>query len=109
MHLGSGPSWQISTDRGNQAYDWALWVRAAERIHVPAAGLVPGPLAIEPLPEPSTRPGVDLAEGWRHWWEGLARMPRWVMGWFVGKGKSPEKAADDAPAVRERRPRRRRG
>ena len=77
MHLGGGPSWQISTDRGNQAYDWALWIRAAERIHVPAGGLIPGPLAIDPLPEPSTLAGVDLAEGWRDWWEGLARMPRW--------------------------------
>jgi len=77
MHLGGGPSWQISTDRGNQAYDWALWIRAAERIPVPAGGLVPGPLDIDPMPEPSTTPGADLAEGWRHWWEGLARMPRW--------------------------------
>jgi hypothetical protein len=77
MHLGGGPSWQISTDRGNQAYDWALWIRAAERIPVPAGGLVPGPLAIDPLPEPSTGSGADLAEGWRHWWDGLTRMPRW--------------------------------
>ena len=89
MHLGGGPSWQISTDRGNQAYDWALWIRAAERIHVPAGGLVPGPLAIDPLPEPSTTPGTNLAEGWRDWWEGLARMPRW----------QPDRSAGPPPQV----------
>jgi hypothetical protein len=81
MRLGDGPSWQISTDRWNQAYDWALWMRAAERIDTPAGGLVPGPLDIDPLPEPSTDPAHvlahDLAAGWLGWWHGLTGMPRW--------------------------------
>jgi hypothetical protein len=77
MHLGGGPSWRISTDRWNQAFDWALWIRAAERIRVPAGGLVPGPLLIDPAPEPFTGYGVDLTDGWRNWWESLARMPPW--------------------------------
>jgi hypothetical protein len=87
--LGGGPSWQISTDRWNQAFDWALWMRAAERIDAPAGGLVPGPLDIDALPEPSTGPDKrrfadpaqvlahDLVPGWLGWWDGLARMPRW--------------------------------
>jgi hypothetical protein len=75
--LGDGPSWQISTDRWNQAYDWALWMRAAERIPAPAGGLVPGPLDIDPLPEPTTGPDVDLAPGWLAWWHALTAMPRW--------------------------------
>jgi len=44
----------------------------------------------------------------------LAGMPRWVMGWFVGKNKPPaagraSSGTEPPPAVRERRPRRRRG
>jgi hypothetical protein len=91
MRKGDGPSWTISTDRWNQAYDWALWMRAAERIDTPAGGVVPGPLDIDPLPTPSTGPDADkrrfadpaqvlahdLAEGWLGWWHGLTRMPRW--------------------------------
>ncbi len=72
MRLGTGPSWQISVDRGNQAYDWALWICAAERIDAPAGGLVPGPLDIDPLPEPSVGSGADLVEGW---WAGGTRSP----------------------------------
>jgi hypothetical protein len=79
--LGDGPSWQISTDRWNQAFDWALWMRAAERIDVPVGGLVPGPLDIDPLPEPSADPAQvltrDLIDGWLGWWRGLTTMPRW--------------------------------
>jgi hypothetical protein len=38
----------------------------------------------------------------------LSRMPGWVVGWFVGKGKAPGKPGADAPpAIRPRRPRRR--
>ena len=75
--FGDGPSWQISTDRWNQAFDWALWIRAAERIDARAGGVVPGPLDIEPLPEPSTGPGFDFIDGWVGWWHGLTAMPRW--------------------------------
>ncbi len=37
--------------------------------------------------------------------------PRWVLGWFFGKGKAPsgETKAPEQPKVRELRPRRRRG
>src|SRR2546421_214909 len=88
MRLGRGPSWQISVDRWNQAYDRALWFRAAERIDAPAGGSVPGPLDIDPLPEPSTGgadPGGDgsgdeLVEGWLAWWHALNGMPRWRPG-----------------------------
>ncbi len=79
---------QISTYRWNQAFDWALWIRAAERIPVPAGGLVPGPLLINLPPEPSgvsIPPGAALAEGWRDWWESLARMPRWQPDPLAGR------------------------
>jgi len=38
----------------------------------------------------------------------LARLPGWLMSWFVGKGKGRgDSATDSSPAVRQRRPRRR--
>jgi hypothetical protein len=33
--------------------------------------------------------------------------PRWLLGWFVGKGKPNDNATGGEPKVRERRPRRR--
>jgi hypothetical protein len=33
--------------------------------------------------------------------------PRWVLGWFVGKGKQPGNPTQAPPIVREPRPRRR--
>ena len=76
MRYAGQRSWQIREDRWNQHFDWALWVRAAERIDVPPGGIVPGPLLIESLPEPS--PGLDgavLAREWRAWWRALCDLP----------------------------------
>jgi hypothetical protein len=49
----------------------ALWFRAAERIDVPAGGVIPGPAEIDPVPDRSTAPAdeSELAAGrlvWRH-------------------------------------------
>jgi hypothetical protein len=37
----------------------------------------------------------------------VKRLPGWVAGWFIGKGKAPNPTADTGPEVREKRPRRR--
>jgi hypothetical protein len=70
----------MSIDHWSEPYDDALWVRAAERIDVPAGGTVPGPLDVEPLPEPTTGPDDGLAEGWSGWWAELTGQPRWPSG-----------------------------
>lgn len=57
-------------DRWSESYDWALWFRAAERIPVPAGGIVPGLLDLDPAP-PSTVAGVTLVEGWQAWWHSV--------------------------------------
>jgi hypothetical protein len=67
--LGS-QSWQIRLDRWAEPYDLPLWVRAAERI-VAAGPLVPGPLEINPLPEPTPGPAAEMAEGWLVWWDSV--------------------------------------
>lgn len=79
MHSTGRKSWQIREDRWIPHYEWALWIRAAERIDAPAGGLVPGPLLIDPLPTPS--PGLDLAtlsEQWLSWWQLLCGLPEWL-------------------------------
>jgi len=50
-----------------------LWIRATERIDVPAGGVVPGPAEIDPLPDASTAPAdrPGLAVGWLAWWQAL--------------------------------------
>jgi hypothetical protein len=73
MWLRSSRSWEIHVNRWGQVHDWALWIRAAERIDVPPGGPVPGPLDIEPPPEPSMTADRDLADGWREWWLGIVR------------------------------------
>jgi hypothetical protein len=75
MRVLGSRSWQIRLDRWSQAYDWALWFRAAERIDAPANGIVPGPLDISPLPARSTAPDADLATGWLAWWHAIVAMP----------------------------------
>src|SRR5947209_8422067 len=35
------------------------------------------------------------------------KLPRWILSWFVGKGKPPDNRPTTQPTVRERRPRRR--
>jgi hypothetical protein len=78
MQLAGQQSWQIREDRWIQHFDWALWIRAAERIDAPAGGLVPGPLVIESLPAPSggLNPAT-LAEEWVSWWRALCSLPEW--------------------------------
>jgi hypothetical protein len=78
VRLRNGASWQIRINRGGQIYDWALWIRAAERIDVPAGGPVPGPLDIDTPPDPSVEVdgllASELADGWREWWVALVRL-----------------------------------
>ena len=66
-------SWRISEDRWPEAFDVALWFRAAERINVPAGGMVPGPAEIGDLPERTAAPDeeTELAAGWLAWWQAL--------------------------------------
>ncbi len=73
--------WQISVDQWNTEYDRMLWIRAAERIQVPAGGVVPGPLDIDQLPPPSpgrtADDGAELATGWLAWWHSIVAMRQW--------------------------------
>ena len=77
MRLTGPPSWRISEDRWPEAFDMALWFRAAERIDVPPGGVVPGAPDVEPLPDPSTDPpdAAELAAGWLAWWHALIGLP----------------------------------
>ena len=66
MEVAGTRSWQISEDRWPEAFDVALWFRAAERIDVRAGGVVPGPAEIDTLPDRSAAPAdaSELAAGW---------------------------------------------
>jgi hypothetical protein len=77
MQLAGTSSWRISEDRWPEAFDVALWFRAAERIDVAPGGVVPGPADVEPLPDPSTDPAdaAELAAGWLAWWHSLIGLP----------------------------------
>ena len=89
-------SWQIREERWSQYFDWALWIRAAERIDVPAGGIVPGALLIDRLPEPS--PGLDqavLAAEWVAWWRSLFDLPR--EGSLPGEGDLPGEGRLSSP------------
>ena len=68
-------SWQISVNEWDLRLECALWVRAAERIEVPAGALVTGPPDVDPLPAPSLPSGAPLAEGWLFWWRALVSLP----------------------------------
>jgi hypothetical protein len=74
MEAAPARSWRISEERWNEAYDVPLWFRPAERIDVPAGGVVPGPAEIDALPERSTgaADAGELAAGWLAWWQALA-------------------------------------
>jgi hypothetical protein len=72
-------SWQISVDRCNQLYELPLWIRAAERIEAPPDPFVPGPLDLEPLPEPTATGGADLGRAWLGWWRTVIDLPRWTV------------------------------
>ncbi|HEY4454030.1 MAG TPA: hypothetical protein VGN81_06950 [Pseudonocardiaceae bacterium] len=94
MRYAGQESWQIREDRWIQHFEWALWIRAAERIDAPAGGIVPGPLLIDPLPAPS--PGLDLAalsEQWLAWWRVLCDLPEWS----PADGGSPPVFAHSGP------------
>ena len=77
MRLAGSPSWRISADRWPVSFDWALWFRACERINVESEGVVPGPVDIDPLPDPSTdrSEAAELAAGWLAWWQSLIALP----------------------------------
>jgi hypothetical protein len=79
MELAGSRSWRISEDRWSEAFDVALWFRAAEGIDVPAGGIVPGPAEIDPPPTPSAvhADETELAAGWLAWWQALAGAPPW--------------------------------
>lgn len=76
MKFAGSESWTISVDQWDQKLDLALWIRAAERIDVPAGGLFPGPLDLDPVPGPTVADGASLAEGWRFWWTALLDTPK---------------------------------
>jgi hypothetical protein len=78
MRFAGQESWLINESRWTQHFELALWVRAVERIDVPAGGIVPGPLVVDPVPQPS--PGLDraaLAAEWASWWRALCVLPEW--------------------------------
>lgn len=77
MELAGTRSWRISEDRWSEAFDVALWFRAAERIDVPAGGIVPGPAKIDPPPDRSAAHAdeAELAAEWLAWWQALAGAP----------------------------------
>ncbi|WP_042396948.1 hypothetical protein [Streptacidiphilus carbonis] len=87
MRYAGSDSWTISIREWEQQLEWALWLRAAERIPVPAGGAIPGPLDIDPLPEPTTDAGEALADGWRFWWHAVLNLqsdPRRGVGTVPG-------------------------
>jgi hypothetical protein len=73
MEVAPTRPWRIREERWNEEYDLPLWFRAAERIGVPAGGVVPGRAEIDPLPDRSAAPADpgELATGWLAWWEAL--------------------------------------
>jgi hypothetical protein len=77
VEVAGSRSWRISEDRWSEAFDVALWFRAAERIDVPAGGIVPGPAEIDPPPIRSAAEADEtaLATGWLAWWQALAGTP----------------------------------
>lgn len=88
MRSAGSASWSISIDQWDHQLEWALWFRAAERIEVPADGLVTGPPDVDPVPEPSLPSGRELAEGWLWWWRALLARPS-----LARSLKSPDMAA----------------
>jgi hypothetical protein len=71
MRYAGSPSWQITVGDRNEQTEYALWIRAAERIDVPVGGVVTGPLDLDPPPEPSLPSGAPLIEAWLYWWRTL--------------------------------------
>jgi hypothetical protein len=71
VRFAGAPSWQIRVDRWPWELELALWIRAVERIPVPAGGVVPGRLDLDPIPPASEPPvdPVDAVDGWARWWD----------------------------------------
>lgn len=69
-------TWQIRINDGGHTMLLALWMRDVERIPVPESPLVPGPLDVGPLPDPSTRVerAPRLAAEWMRWWTSIVDM-----------------------------------
>ena len=75
-YAGSAQSWSIGIDQWSQTLELPLWIRAAERIPVPAGGVVPGPLDVDPQPAQSTDTDPHLlCEGWLYWWNSMLHRP----------------------------------
>jgi hypothetical protein len=74
MEVAPRRPWRVREERWAEAYNVPLWFRAAERIDVPAGGVVPGPADIDALPDRSAAPADagELAAGWLAWWQALA-------------------------------------
>src|SRR5579859_1286792 len=79
MEVAGRRSWRISEDRWPETFDVALWFRAAERIGVPAGGIVPGQADIDPPPDRSAvhADEAELATGWLAWRQALAGAHPW--------------------------------
>lgn len=63
MKFSGSDSWEISVREWDGQFDTALWIRAAERIEVPAAGVVTMPLDLEELPLRAVPPEHHRAAG----------------------------------------------
>jgi hypothetical protein len=80
MEVAGTRSWRMSEDRWPEVISIALWLRAAERIAVPADGpdgVVPGETDIDPVPPPTAAASeaAELAAGWLAWWRALVLAP----------------------------------
>lgn len=64
-------SWRIGIHRWEHLLDCALWIRASERIEVPAHRLVPGPVDLDEPPAPRQPPGHVPGAEWLGWWLSL--------------------------------------
>jgi hypothetical protein len=75
MRFAGSASWSISINSSNMRLEWALWIRAAERIEVPSGGVVTAPPEVTPMPKPTLASSDELAEGWLWWWRTLLNRP----------------------------------
>ena len=74
MRQAEGASWQMDVRRGDLLCDVALWVRAVERIDVPADPIVPGPLDADQLPSPTGDWPRSVGAAWLEWWRTVVRV-----------------------------------
>ncbi|MEO3922931.1 hypothetical protein ABGB07_03475 [Micromonosporaceae bacterium B7E4] len=88
MELRGPLSWRIGIRRWDHLVDCALWIRASERVEVPAHRLVPGPLDLDELPAPASPLGFVPGAEWLGWWLSLVDPA----------GQRPQPRADLEPA-----------